>query len=88
LTLNGSVQVLAVLGYNFVGGERRAPAGTVASLVPEADAMLALLMACAEVLMGCTEGSEEERELAAVTEAIEAYEVKRWPEEKIPGGKG
>ena len=82
-----AVQILTMLGYNFVGGEWRAPAGTVASLVPEADAMFALLMGRADALMGCTEGSEEERELTAITDAIEAYEIKRWPEGKIRAGR-
>jgi hypothetical protein len=83
-----AVQVLTVLGYNFVGGVWRATAGTAASLLPKIDAMLALLIERADALMGCTEGSAEERELAAITDAIEAYEVKRWLEGKIPGGKG
>ena len=67
-----------------------APAGqaALAKLTKEADAMHALLVLRADALMGCTEASEEEEELSAITDAIEAYEAKRWPEGKIPGGKG
>jgi hypothetical protein len=81
------VQVLTMLGYNFVGGEWRAPAGTAASLLPEADAMLALPIGRADALAGCTEGSSEEKELESIVNAIEAYQVRRWPEGKIPGGE-
>jgi hypothetical protein len=53
-----------------------------------ADKMHALLIERADALMGCTEGSPEEAELATLTDAIETYEAVRWPDGKVPGGKG
>jgi hypothetical protein len=50
--------------------------------------MHALLVARADELMGCTEGSPEEAELAALVDAIDGYESVRWPEGTVPGGKG
>jgi hypothetical protein len=57
-------------------------------VVPEADAIHALLVQRADALEGCVEGSDEGRELATLVAAIETYEAKRWPEGKEPGGKG
>ena len=54
----------------------------------EADALHALLVLRADELVGCTEGSQEEAELEAIADAIEGYESIRWPEGKVPGGKG
>jgi len=51
------------------------------------DALHALLVKRADDLEGCTEGSDEERELEAVTNAI-AYEPVRWSTGKVNGGKG
>jgi len=49
------------------------------------DALHALLVKRADDLEDCTEGSDQEHELAAITDAIEAYEAVRWPG-KISGG--
>jgi hypothetical protein len=57
-------------------------------MVPGAAAMHGVLMRRADALVGCMEGSAEDAELTATVDAIEAYELVRWSEGKIPGGKG
>ena len=58
-------------------------------MTAEADAMHGVLVQRADVLEGCLEETqEEERELAAITDAIDAYEARLWPEGKVNGGKG
>ena len=101
-----AVRMLQALGYTYQGGEwlltyrgREWPAPadaasaatTPLSLMAKADAMHGALMRRADELAGCTEGSDEEAELAAIIDAIEAYEAKRWPlgkDPNVPGGKG
>jgi hypothetical protein len=50
--------------------------------------MHAALVRRADALASCTEGSEDEAELRAIADALEAYEVKGWPLGKESGGKG
>ena len=52
------------------------------------DATNALLIKRADELVGCTKGSPEEAELAAIADAVEAYEEQRWPLGKVESGKG
>ena len=42
----------------------------------------------ADQIEGFTEGSPEEAKFKAIAAALEAYEAKRWPDGKAPGGKG
>jgi hypothetical protein len=50
--------------------------------------MHVLLVLRADAIEDCAENSEEARELAMIAEVLQAYECKRWPEGKVPGGKG
>jgi hypothetical protein len=65
-----------------------APAGVTTPMTAEADAMLVPLVLRADAIEDCAENSEEARELAMIAEVLEAYEAKRWPDGKAPGGKG
>ena len=71
---------LEALGYSYEGGEWVPASPSVAVgprslMIAECDAMHGVLVQRADVLEGCIEGSEEERELAAITDVIEDYEV-------------
>ena len=83
-----AVKVLEAMGFTFAGGEWQPPGSTASVTIHEADVMHALLVQRADALEGCTEGSSEATELAFLASAIEAYEAKRWPDGKEPGGKG
>jgi hypothetical protein len=84
-----AVRMLEGLGYAYQDGEWLPT--VVAPPVPvtaEADAMHGALMRRADALAGCTKGSDEEGELETIVDLLEAYEAKRWPLGKEPGGKG
>ena len=60
---------LEARGYTFAAGDWMQPANDAAAVVPAIiDALHALLVARADALAGCTEGSNEEREFAAITD--------------------
>ena len=52
------------------------------------DALHAPLVKRADDLESCTEGSNEEQELATITDAIEAYKAVRWQLGQTKDGKG
>jgi hypothetical protein len=74
-----AVRTLPSIGYVFQGGEWIAasaasdPAMPIIPVIPEADVMHGLLMRRADALAGGTESSEEEAELKAMVDALEAY---------------
>jgi len=80
-----AVRKLEAKGYVFREHDWTGPAIPAAF---EADAMHALLVLRADAIEGCKENSPEERELAMIAEAVEAYEAKRWPDDRVAGGKG
>jgi hypothetical protein len=81
-----AVKKLHELGLAWHEGTWRKTGST--ELITEADAMHALLVRRADNLEGCANGSPDQAELASIVYAIEAYEEKRWPLGKVPGGKG
>jgi hypothetical protein len=83
-----TVKTMKELGYSCDKGIWTSSPEAVAHLANVADKLHALLVARADELDGCTEGSPEEAEYIKLVEAIEAYEEKRWPDGKIAGGKG
>ena len=83
-----AVRKLEQLGYSFASDDWMRPTYDTAPALEISDALHDLLVKRADDLEGCTEGSDEERELAAITDAIEVYEVVRWPLRRAQVGKG
>jgi hypothetical protein len=84
-----AVQTLEGFGYTYQDGKwLPTVAAPPLPVTAEADAMRGALMRRADALAGCTKGSDEEGELETIVDLIEAYEAKRWPLGKEPGGKG
>ena len=88
-----AVTMLHALGYTFTLADgwtlpKNASEAGASVAIAEADAMHALLVLRADKLAGCNEGSPEEAELAFISDAVQGYEAKRWPNGKDPGGKG
>jgi hypothetical protein len=61
---------------------------TIEQLAGIADAMHALLVKRADQLANSIDGSADVSEYLTVLATIMAYEGRRWPFGKIPGGKG
>jgi hypothetical protein len=80
-----AVARLQALGFAFDGVDWHSPPSPPQ---PVADVLHAKLMERCNQLAGSTEGSAEAAELEALAAAIEAYELKRWPNGKEDGGKG
>ena len=86
-----AVTQLQAQGWTWREGAWEPPANAGAAgqgVAAAVDVLLAVLACRADALAGCMPGSAEEVELEAIGGAIEAYESARWPEGKIPSGKG
>lgn len=82
-----AVLTLRAIGFVFDGTEWKARGARIGVHQAATDAMHRQLMRRADALAGCTEGSNEEAELVAITNAIDAYERVRWPSGRVPGRK-
>jgi hypothetical protein len=83
-----AVRALERFGFIFNGNDWTAPVQACPS-VAEADRLHALLVMRAEALEECCRPySREADELVTITDAIESYEAVRWPDGKVPSGKG
>jgi hypothetical protein len=86
-----AVRLLEALGYVWRGGEWQSPTDTAKfSWVEPARKYAGVPLARRfDALAGCLDSPEEEEaELKAITDALEAYEAMRWPLGKEPGEKG
>lgn len=84
-----AVRKLEQLGYTFAAGDWMKPANDSTAVAPViTDALHALLAARADELVSYPEESVGACELAAITDAIEAYEAVRWPNGKANGISG
>jgi hypothetical protein len=74
------------MGYTFAAGDWMQPAyDTVVAMI--SDELHALLVKRANALAPFSVGSDG-GELAAIADAIKAYEAVRWPNGRTDGGKG
>ncbi len=83
-----AVGVLLGMGFHFRSGAWIAPPQSLANLTVEADRLHALLVERADEIGGCPDGSPEDAELTSISNALGAYEAKRWPNGTEHGGKG
>ena len=83
-----AVRKLETLGYRYEGDEWVGPIVTNQSILAEADAILSALVLRADALEGCIEGSEEEAELAVITDADRGLRSGTLASGQGAGGKG
>lgn len=93
-----AVAALEALGFAYTSDRGWLPPinsgrGTFGAILPdftsEADAMHALLVIRADALMGEPGAfSDATTEIQLISDAVEAYAIKRWPRGKVQGGKG
>ncbi len=82
-----AVRNLEQMGYTFADGDWVQPANEAVAPVIT-DALHALLVRRADALMTCPEESVGACEIAAISDAVDAYVAARWPDGRVDDGKG
>jgi hypothetical protein len=68
--------------------ERIKPAKETPAATLNGEALYELLVTRADELAGCADGSDDARELGAISAAVEAFEEMWWVSGRFGGGKG
>lgn len=83
-----AVQLLEARGFTFTREHGWSGPRLGHSLIDAGDKMHAALVSGMDALASSGARTDKHGVLAAAMDAVVAYEVARWPDGKVPGGRG